>query len=283
MNASVEIVDQAVTAAQSIADPFAVKSTAEYLALAKMNDPICFTALWLRASTGLTLGELKALRWEYIFDRGDTWLIEGPIGVREKIVKTTVAGRGVAELSVFRRPSGPVLFGRAWENGVTYLQSFAQLPDLDVLRTHLAVAPVIRKPKRPARKRVEPVPESESQPTPGIVPEPCVAALPARPVELMPADSAAIPQTAPRIIPFAPIKPKPLKQTSDKQYATVAEVAELLCRCDRWVKDQAKAGNLRGYRVGSKCLIEMASVREFLDQREMTLSSQGVVKMKGSL
>lgn len=54
-----------------------------------------------------------------------------------------------------------------------------------------------------------------------------------------------------------------------KKCVTVQEVAEQISMSIRWLKDQVKAGNLKGYRLGIKIMIDLESLKEFMAAREM--------------
>lgn len=51
----------------------------------------------------------------------------------------------------------------------------------------------------------------------------------------------------------------------------VNRVAALLDMSPRWVKEQVKAGELLGYRLGNRTVVAVESLLRFMDRRRMSL------------
>ncbi len=225
------------------ANPFDNEQLNVFLRKAHEIEPETYLAFWLSAGTELTQRELQRLQWEHFTDSKTGLIIRGSLGSSGEAVETPLPDKAASAISSLRRSIGPVFREKVWSWKLRTMMGLSRAADISTFRAYLEVFPCHRTKGRSTPVRNVP-------PPPPLPPEPKFE-----------------PQvTVPAIPEEKPVK-QPAKTT--KRCIPADEVARMLSMSVRWVKDQVKAGNLKGYRLGNKVMVDAQSLNEFLSERSM--------------
>jgi integrase len=85
-------------------------------------DPNIWLAFWLAVGAGLRRGEIRAVRWEHVIQRGEAMWISGGIGKDGEKIEVPIQARAWEQLKTMRRESGPILIerGLSWARRINF-------------------------------------------------------------------------------------------------------------------------------------------------------------------
>ncbi len=250
-------------------NPFAGR-LAKDLDRLQTTDPKVFIGFWLSVGTELTNSEIWRIDWKHVEQR-DGLRIRGRLGARGEIVETQIHPTAASELQRIRQSTGPVLGHHAPKTWARDLGYFLQLSGwtLDELKLFLTPRPAKIVTERPARQET---PKSKPAVKIELAPEPSSIITKEEPVSppVFVAPSQPIEERQPKIEPPKISRRAPLNSGFEiGRHSQAQTIAKRLGMSTRWVKDRVKAGELVGYRFGTRIVVNEGSIVRFLEQRQI--------------
>lgn len=255
----------------------------EYLEKVRQHSPKDWLAFWLRCGSDLSEPELMDLKFEHLLGNR----IFGQLAGRK--VEAELVQEAVEAIRPFLQPSGRIL-NRDWPRNLRTMLRFAGAPDFEEIRAALGGVQPARRSKRRSRpasetaKRLPPIGGNfarrsradvgEPEPNPDCQPQatprnatsdsPSVDTAPA--AEVARREGVEPKQAVPIVAPKArrSSEAERREQVAVVAHMKVSRAAVLIDKSDRWLKEQIKAGHIKGGLIGEEWMVEVQSLNEYI-------------------